>query len=308
MIAGAGLDKGEGKRQFAMKRIARRLGGLALKSGIWLQRRSSSGGLKRANSFSGLGDGTECFIGFFGLNRSLNITWGSICISIAEPLKSVGFRIVSAAHLNSPKMIHSPRSGEVHVVATNLGIENMDCELIWQEPQRADCIEPLASEICANYHMRDEDDEDQIIRRNALLQMYSQSRLLAMLRLIGLDRFKMFCFVRPDLLFLDDIPPQAIKSIIDGTADVITPDWHRWGGLNDRFSLCSRRGAEVYLSRLDWVSSFCAEKGYFHPEEILLYSIERSKLIYDFMHTRARRVRSDGLIRNEDFTLGGLCR
>jgi len=124
-----------------------------------------------------------------------------------------------------------------------------------------------------------------------------------MIRLIGFDRFKVFCLSRPDLLFLDKIPSAAVMSIAEGGVDIITPEWHRYGGFNDRFALCSPRGAEVYLDRLSWVSRFCLEKGYFHPEEILQYSIERAGLKYDFMATRAKRVRSTGSINNEDFTV-----
>ena len=71
-------------------------------------------------------------------------------------------------------------------------------------------------------------DSDKIVRRNALLQMYSQAKLLAMLRLMGLDRFKVLCFIRPDLLFLDKLPTDAIMSIVDGSVDVVTPTWQRW--------------------------------------------------------------------------------
>jgi hypothetical protein len=284
-----------------MKRITRRLGNLALRSGVWLQRRSNSESFRAVDQPS-FGNGGQSFVGFFGLNRSLDITSSTIRTSIMEPLKGAGFSIVSAAHLNSPDIINSPRSGEREVIAANFGIQNIGCELIWQEPQREDCIEPLASILYANHPMRDEADDDRITRRNALLQMYSQARLLEMLRMVGLERFKVFCFARPDLLFLDKIPTGAIMSVANGNVDIVTPDWQRWGGLNDRFALCSRRGAEVYLDRLNWVFGFCSEKGYFHPEEILLYSIERSGLRYEFMPTRARRVRSTGSIRNEDFT------
>jgi hypothetical protein len=249
------------------------------------------------------GSGQECLVGYFGLNRSLDVTSSMINASIIEPFVRLGFRTVSVAHFNVPSIINSPRSREHNVVASSFGIQNMDCELIWREPQREDCIEPLASTINANYPMRGHADSSGIMRKNALLQMHSQARLLAILRLMGLDKFRVFCLVRPDLLFLDEIPTNAIMSIADGSLDVITPGWHRWGGFNDRFALCSPRGAEVYLSRLNWVSRFCLEKGYFHPEEILQYSIEKAGLKYDFMPTRAKRVRSTGSIDNEDFTV-----
>jgi hypothetical protein len=286
-----------------MKRVTRRLGNLLLKSGAWLQRQSGSTIVRNDDIIGQPGSGQECFVGYFGLNRSLDITSTSISANVIEPFHRLGFRTVSAAHLNSPAIINSPRSGERDVVANDFGIQNINCELLWQEPQRVGCIEPLASNIFDNYPVKGEADDDRIIRRNALLQMYSQAKLLALLRLIGLDRFKVFCLARPDLLFIDEIPNTAIMSIADGSVDIITPTWHRWGGLNDRFALCSPRGAQVYLDRLNWVLPFCLEKGYFHSEEILQYSMEISGLKYDFMPTRARRVRSTGLILHEEFTI-----
>jgi hypothetical protein len=291
----------------SMKRVTRRVGNLLLKSGAWLQRRSALRIVNRADAFisgrDGAENGDECFIGFFGLNRSLDITSDSISACVVEPLNRFGFHSVSGAHLNSPAIINSPRSGERDIVVDSFGVQNLDCELIWREPQRERCIEPLASDIFANYPMAGEADDDRTIRRNAMLQMYSQVKLLGMLRMIGMARFKVFCFARPDLLFIDAIPHAAIRSVADGSVDVVTPSWQRWGGLNDRFALCSLRGAEIYLDRLNWVSSFCQEKGYFHPEEILLHSIEKSGLTYDFMPTRARRVRSTGSIKYEDFSI-----
>jgi hypothetical protein len=286
-----------------VKTIARHLGLRALKLGRRLQpqaksRLSSNFRLPTNPQFD-----LECLVGFFGLNRSLDITSGSINANIFAPLDKMGFATVSVGHLNLPSVIHSPRSGERMIAAANLGIDNIDFELIWQEPQSDSAIEPLASNIYANYPMRGEDDNDRFIRRNALLQMHSQTKLLAILQLMNLDRFKVFCFSRPDLLFLDELPYAAVVAIQSGELDLVTPAWHRWGGLNDRFALCSARGAQVYLNRLSWVQQFCAEKGYFHPEEILSYSAKRSGLNCGFMPTRARRVRATGLIVDEDFEI-----
>lgn len=245
----------------------------------------------------------ECCIGYFGLNRSLHKTGRNIAQNVRGALTE-SFAVSSIAHFNCPSTINSPRAGELNVAAQNFNTQGLDCELTWLEPQQQVKIEHLIP-LVMNFPMKDEPDPDGIIRKNALFQMYSQSKLLQMLRMLGMERFKLFCLARADLLYLDPIPAASMASIVSGKVDLVTPAWQRWGGFNDRFALCSRAGAEIYLDRINWVSRFCQEKGYFHPEEILRFSVEQSGATFDFMPTRARRVRSTGVANNEDFTIEG---
>lgn len=242
----------------------------------------------------------ECCIGYFGLNRNLNKTGCSIASNIHEALAQMDFRVSSVAHFNCPSTINSPRSGEFNVAPRNFSAQSLGCELAWLEPQEEIKIEQLAS-LLMNVPMMGERDPEGIVRRNALFQLYSQSKLLQLLKIMGMDRFKVFCLARADLLYLDPLPAAAVSSIAAGQTDIVTPSWHRWGGFNDRFALCSRAGAEIYLDRINWVARFCDAKGYFHPEQLLQFSVEQSGLTYDFMPMRAKRVRSTGAVRNEDF-------
>jgi hypothetical protein len=254
----------------------------------------------RSAKHTGSENKQECCVGYFGLNRSLNKTGRSIASNIHEALAQSGFRVSSAAHFNCPSTINSPRSGEFNVAARHFDAQRLGCELVWLEPQEEAKIEQLIS-LVMNVPMMGEHDSEGIVRKNALFQMYSQSKLLQLLKIIGMHRFKVFCLARADLLYLDPLPAAAVSSIAAGQTDIVTPSWQRWGGFNDRFALCSRAGAEVYLDRINWVSRFCDAKGYFHPEELLQFSIEQSGLTYGFMPMRAKRVRSTGAVRNEDF-------
>lgn len=244
----------------------------------------------------------ECCVGYFGLNRSLRRTAPSIALNIYQVFRRLGLPVTVIAHFNRPQRIHSPRSGENNVAATNSSVEQLGCELVWSEPQDEAKIQQLL-DLVMKYPMKGEEDAGGVIRKNALLQMYSQSRLLQLIRMIDIDRFGVFCLARSDLLYLDAVPEHIVAAITDGKVDLVTPSWHRWGGLNDRFAFCSRRGAEVYLDRINWVSRFCEAKGYFHPEEILRFSAEQSGIVLDFTSMRALRVRSTGAVQNEDFSI-----
>ena len=244
----------------------------------------------------------ECCVGFFGLNRSLDTTIRSIKSNIEAPLSEYGFDVVVAAHFNLPRIIHSPRSGERYVRNRNRGIEKLKCEMRWLEPQNEANINDLVS-LVLRYPVKGMADPDGVIRKNALFQLQSKKKLLSLLRLLGLERFKVFCLARADLLFLDRLPKDAVLSIVEAKNDVITPIWQKWGGFNDRFALCSRQGAEVYLNQIEWVKEFCEQKGYFHPEELLRFSVEQAQLRYSFMEARAKRVRATGVIKEEDFSV-----
>lgn len=295
-----GAAVGSSKLHHALARRVR-LGGVFLDRGrLWAATRAAR--LRAPGTARLDAGGNECCVGFFGLNRSLRKTAPSIALNIYEPLKRAELRVTAIAHFNRPDRIHSPRSGEHAVVATNAGADQLGCELIWSEAQDQENIRGLL-DLVLGYPMRGEEDSSGIIRRNALLQMYSQSRLLKLIRMADIDRFKLFCLARSDLLYLDSVPEGVVSSILSGKVDIVTPGWHRWHGFNDRFAFCSRRGAEIYLDRMSWVARFCETKGYFHPEEILRFSVEQSGIGFDFMPMRAMRVRSTGAVKNEDFSL-----
>lgn len=245
---------------------------------------------------------TGVCLGFFGITRNLSKTVPSIKKNVIDVLQTKG-RVTSVAHFNRPLRVNSLRSGEYNVIFENPDLRQLNCEMVWLEPQLVARIQELA-DFTLQYPFRDESDPSGEMRKNALLQLYSQSRLLELLSFAGLDRFDVFCLTRADLLFLDSIPLDAIEAVRAGQVDMITPSWHRWGGFNDRFALCSRKGAEVYLRRIERVEEFCRDKGYFHPEELLQFCAENAELRWRFFDVRAKRVRATGAVRNEDFSEG----
>jgi SAM-dependent methyltransferase len=242
-------------------------------------------------------------VGFFGLNRSERWTLASIKSNIFEPLKAYGFEQIRVAHFNAPEVIHSPRSGEHSIPHVNVSANNFGLELSWVEPQSEENLSEYLS-IVLNTPIKGEDDHAGIIRRNALQQLHSLRRLGQILDLLTLERFDLFCFFRPDLLYIDQIPIEGIWKLIhaDGV-DIITPSWHRWGGFNDRFAFCSRRGADIYLNRIKWLPELCRRQGTFHSESLLRFAVESEELVFDFVNMRAKRVRATGTVQEENFDM-----
>ena len=241
------------------------------------------------------------FVGFFGLNRSLRWTRDSIERNVLGPLAEAGLEPVIATHFNCPPTIHSPRSGEFHVPFHMMGVEELYPELVWLEPQRDSNV---AGELplVLRTPFKNEEDPEGITRRNVLHQLHSLSRLALLLDALGPGSFDLIVLTRADLMFLDPVPVDEIVEMIRRGVDLVTPGWHRWTGLNDRFAFCSLRGAQAYLNRRRWVRSLCEESGTFHSESLLLHAAEKAGLECAFTSVRARRVRASGAVRDEDFS------
>jgi hypothetical protein len=243
----------------------------------------------------------ECLVGFYGLNRSLRWTGESIRRNVLESLAR-RFNVTRVAHFNKPDLIHSPRSGELMVPSTMDGIEHLELHRCEVEKQTDDGISHVLP-IILNTPLKFEPDPDGIIRKNVLYQLYSLSRLGRMLDEQEPNRFSLFALLRADLEYIDEVPTVDIAQRIGNGEDLITPSWHQFGGLNDRFAFASRRGAHVYLNRLDRVASYCESQGEIHSEAMLKYVAESAGLSLGFIDTRARRVRATGEFKAEAFNV-----
>ncbi len=242
------------------------------------------------------------FVGFFGINRSLQWTFDSIRQSIFEPIDAFGCETARAAHFNCPDVIHSPRAGEFNVPLDMGGVDKLGLQFCWQEPQDPENVTPYLPIVLDTTLKRDL-DEDGIVRKNLLHQLYSLRRLAKLIELAGPSDYDVYCLLRADLMYIDPMPVAEIFDLITTQGvDVVTPDWHRWGGTNDRFAFCSRRGASVYLNRIDWLRQYCLSTNEFQSEGLLQYAIDKSGLRTGATGMRAKRVRATGVIREEDFS------
>jgi SAM-dependent methyltransferase len=246
-------------------------------------------------------DDRHVLVGFFGLNRSLALTLEAIQTNIFEPLARAGFRQVHCAHVNVPETIESTRSGETGFVPDMTRVHELDLEICWIEPQRDANVSAWLDDAMAA-DVKGEDDPTGLIRRNALQQLHSQRQLGRIISTLGASRFDLFCLFRPDLLYLDPMPAETIWEMINNRGfDLLTPGWHAWSGLNDRFAFCSRRGVYAYLDRICLLRQFIHENGMFHSESLLKFAAENAALSHDTVDMRARRVRANGTVKEENF-------
>lgn len=249
----------------------------------------------------------RCFIGFFGLNRSLRWTAPSIRRNVIDPMRDAGFDCFVAAHFNQPAMIHHPASGERRVKLRRRAIKNLEIDLQWIERQSEENVAELL-DVAMSVPFRDFPDPDGGTRRNILYQMHSLRRLWKMLDVVGPERFQVFLLLRPDIEYIDRIDMPAIQEIMSGSVDMVSPSWQQWDGLNDRFAFCNRKASAVFLNRWDRVAEFCRERQYLHPEALLHDAVTSAGLRVATTEQRALRVRATGETWAEGFELGKVTR
>jgi hypothetical protein len=262
---------------------------------------------------------TTCFIGFFGITRALPWTIDSIERCIFAPLHRAGVAQIHAAHFNLPSTLHAPRSGERGIEFELGDIRRLRLDRHVVEPQGEDAIAaPLAAIL--RVPQKGEDDADGATRRNALYQLHSLrglGRIFADMNPLSYDAVLL---LRPDLRYLDPLPVRQLLAQLGRAggraplqrmvghmhrrfrppADMVVPAWHKWGGLNDRFAICTPDAAMAYMNRIDSVAAYCAQAGHFQSEHLLAFAMAQAGLRTADTWVRAERVRTGGRVEAKD--------
>ena len=243
----------------------------------------------------------RCFIGFFGLTRSLPHTAGAIRSGFYEPLCQAGITTLRGGHFNLPATITNPRSGECGVMPDRAESVVLDLDLCWIEPQDDAAI---INEFETGCFFPDAFGDQYRSLLNLCHQLHSLERLWSLLELLGVTEDDLVILLRPDLLYLDTIDPaKDLAPLIDGTADLIVPGWQSWGGLNDRFAFCTGRTAKIYATRMRLFRDGCLSMGGMHAESFLRFVVQRHGLRVGTTGLRAARVRANGLIAGNDIPM-----
>ena len=256
----------------------------------------------------------RCFVGFFGITRGLNNVIDSIERNIFNPLEEAGVDIVRAAHLNRPTILYAPRSGEAATPFRMDDLTRLHLDHVLVEPQSDDAIAtPL--EEALSIPLIFEPDADGSVRRNVVRQLYSLQCLGKLFETCAPEAIDFVVIARPDLRYLHRMPLRQIlarlgiagapgidvlRRAFQPAAELVTPSWHQWGGLNDRFAFASPRGARTYFNRIVHLSEFCRTQPAFQGEALLKFATEQDGIRVATTWMRAERVRIDGSVAVRD--------
>jgi hypothetical protein len=236
---------------------------------------------------------------FFGIARGMSLTIESIKSNIYACNPDDEFSFYTIASLNMVESIRNPRTGEdgVSLNSAEALLLNADVYTLVRQNDGA-----IAEAFSAAKRQNDYYRNDWISVRNSLHQLVSLRRgwTLSLDMLLGEADY--FLFVRPDLIYLDQMRLSDILDRFRGSGNIALPAWHGWGGFNDRFAFADAKAARPYAERLRLVPEYCANRE-FHPESLLAYALEKENCSVCKLPVEARRVRAHGAIHPEEFQL-----
>lgn len=123
--------------------------------------------------------------------------------------------------------------------------------------------------------------------------------------------FDAFVFLRPDVLFHEPLCLRDVQSACLASRRhenlVMTPSWHKFGGLNDRFAVASQKGASTYGYRLDELPRAIEQGFVLHAERFLQRTLMHKGKEKGIDHNYCRhgtfsRVRANGKTKPENIT------
>ena len=258
---------------------------------------------------------------FYGLNRSLASTIGSINNYVFGGLNSIGIKYRVYGVFSRVEEFSNQRSGEY-----GEGLQDNEIDLIeFNELQHVD-QDAFDDSISWSEVFEFGDFYSQVLgpadfsRKDSTAKNIFRSLfcLKSSYSLVPDGRRQLpTIFMRPDLDILSEIDWSFYFSLLDkkprkyafGDTDGVTlvPTWHSWDGLNDRFALCTPGNASgAYANRFDGLLPYIKmSRKPIHPESFLLHILQASRVeILPLISTCMSRIRANGEPQSEDFAQG----
>lgn len=148
-------------------------------------------------------------------------------------------------------------------------------------------------------------EHNEAMRENYLQQIMGYKKVFSMIK----DQYDIVIRIRPDIKFTEKsiiaIKKFKMKDIIENKNDTIyIPNFHSWGGVNDRFAIGSYELMGIYMNIIDSVKDdfeFFKNNKMNNPETIMKNFLKkRSIKIRDFNNAvRFNRVRLHGIEKND---------
>jgi hypothetical protein len=235
-------------------------------------------------------------IAMFGIPRGSATTMPTLAQHFIEPASRIGDCRVFY-HLYQQDRVVNARSGEDAAMPADA-----------YAPFAAFDGELEAPELClARWQFDrirefgDHYDDDFRSLRNLVHQLHSLRQVTARLSPWQPD---VVLFVRPDLYYRGGFDLSTIVSLCSHPRRCIVPDWHWWGGYNDRFAACGAGVFKEYGNRIELACDFSERtRRPLQAERLVRHALARAGASVRTTPIRASRVRVDGQTKPEDFSV-----
>ena len=204
---------------------------------------------------------------FFGLTRSLHITLESIKKNIFEVLQNNKITFTTYLHTYNLKILTNVRSGENSCILDAEEYKMLNCHYTQITDQEM-FLKNITLEEFTTHGDPFHDNFKSI--KNLLCQLNSLQIVTNMWK-VSTEKYDLVLYLRPDLLYnklnvRDIYTAQHLQCIL-------TPPYHTFGGINDRFAVGPPQLMYYYGSR-QWFARNYAKKNKLHSESFLKYVIQ----------------------------------
>lgn len=235
-------------------------------------------------------------IAFYGITRSLTYTIRSIRENIFKPLEGLGELTVLAHFYDQDRAVNSRSREDGAIIQHEYDLLKADC-LMLEKPGL--CLPSMHFDLIKSAPDPFKDNYQSL--RNLCHQLNSLSKVTRMAQELDPD---FVFFVRPDLLYHDTFEHEAKRFVADRQFNVMTPAWHRWTWVNDRFAFTDKSAYMAYGDRAKLIEKFIQVNGHLHSESLLKFALEEAGLQHSVFELKASRVRVGGVVAQEDFSKG----
>jgi hypothetical protein len=104
--------------------------------------------------------------------------------------------------------------------------------------------------------------------------------------------YDLYLYLRPDLLYTNEIDISHILENINKENVLFTPNWHKWGGLNDRIYFGKKDVMTKIGKRIDLIPTILKTK--YHSEQFLKIAVDHYAIDTIDISLRGDRIRSCG--------------
>ena len=229
---------------------------------------------------------TKIAFAFWGLARSLNFTIDSINKYIFDIFKNNNIEYKIFFHTYSIKSIYNnERSNEVNIKLDNNLYKLLNCDFIEIENQ-----EDVKKEInFKDYRSKGDPWRNNFdTLNNFILALRSKSKVCQMITKSNID-FDYIIYLRPDVQYVQPFDLNFLKLINNNT--VVIPDFHWWGGVNDRFCICNNKTYKKYGDNFKFLKDYSKiskpHSERFHGDMIInKYKLKVKKINFMFIRIR----------------------
>lgn len=233
-------------------------------------------------------------IAFFGLPRCSEKSFPSIEQKIFANIPK-GAEYKCFYHFYEQKEVISSRSNEQGELHESNYAPFQNYEGILEKPE--DVLPTLPIEELKQFGDAWKNDFGSM--RNLLLQLHSLKEVTKLV-----ENYNPDCvfFVRPDLIYHDNIQSYYYELVTSIPKSVFLPKW-QWGiGVNDRFALLNKESYQAYGNRIDEAINYCTSGPHpLHSERLLKYALLKKNVNIYILDAQASRVRVNGDVVKEKF-------